>query len=100
MAARACGAFATKSASMSFVARNGTRKWTGSSPWGEIHKERKSRAIDRPRWLTIPRRALFTGIGIFGAVGSGKPTCCIYPFAEQLLAYRRDDPERRIGVDD
>ncbi|MEZ5362976.1 MAG: hypothetical protein R2748_11700 [Bryobacterales bacterium] len=64
---------------------------------GEIHKERRPTAIDRPRWLTIPRRALFTGIGIFGAVGSGKTTCCMYPFAEQLLAYRRDDPERRIG---
>ena len=58
---------------------------------GEIHKERRPAAIDRPRWLTIPRRALFTGIGIFGAVGSGKTTCCMYPFAEQLLAYRRDD---------
>ena len=64
---------------------------------GEIHKERRPTAVDQPRWLTIPRRALFTGIGIFGAVGSGKTTCCMYPFAEQLLAYRRDDPERRIG---
>ena len=64
---------------------------------GEIHKERKPTPIDQPRWLTIPRRALFTGIGIFGSVGSGKTTCCMYPFAEQLLAYRHDDPERRIG---
>ena len=53
---------------------------------GEVHKERRPTAVDRPRWLTIPRRALFTGIGIFGAVGSGKTTCCMYPFAEQLLA--------------
>ena len=44
---------------------------------------------------TIPWRALFTGIGIFGAVGSGKTTCCMYPLAEQLVAYRR--PERRMG---
>ena len=64
---------------------------------GEIHKERKPTPIDQPRWLTIPRRALFTGIGIFGAVGSGKTTCCMYPFAEQLLAYRRDDHEQRVG---
>jgi len=64
---------------------------------GEIHKERKPSPVDHPRWLTIPRRALFTGIGIFGAVGSGKTTCCMYPFAEQLLAYLRDDAERRIG---
>jgi hypothetical protein len=65
---------------------------------GEIHKERKPNAIEQPHWLTIPRRALFTGIGIFGAVGSGKTTCCMYPFAEQLLAYRRDDHEQRIGA--
>ena len=62
---------------------------------GEIHKQRKPTPVDQPRWLTIPRRALF--MGIFGAVGSGETTCCKYPFAKQLLAYRRDDPARRIG---
>ena len=30
---------------------------------GGIHKERKPTPVDQPRWLTIPRRALFTGIG-------------------------------------
>jgi hypothetical protein len=40
---------------------------------------------------------LFTGIAIFGAVGSGKTSCAMYPFAEQILAYKADDAEKRIG---
>lgn len=34
---------------------------------------------------------------VLGAVGSGKTTACMIPFAEQILAYRARDPERRIG---
>jgi hypothetical protein len=40
---------------------------------------------------------LFTGVAILGAIGSGKTSCCMYPFAEQILAYRSGDTERRIG---
>jgi len=64
---------------------------------GEIHRARKPTSVEQPKWLTIPRRALFTGIGIFGAIGTGKTSCCMYPFADQILAYHRADPERRIG---
>jgi TraM recognition site of TraD and TraG len=64
---------------------------------GEIHKGRIPGPSDRPAWLSIPERGLFTGVAIFGAVGSGKTSCCIYPFAEQILAYRAGDREKRIG---
>ena len=64
---------------------------------GEVHRPRRPLPVERPQWLAIPRRALFTGIGVFGAVGTGKTSCCIYPFAEQLLAYCRADPDRRAG---
>src|SRR5215470_17418330 len=64
---------------------------------GEIHHPRKQVPSETPGWLTIPERGLFTGIAIVGAVGSGKTAGCMYPFAEQILAYRADDPERRIG---
>ena len=50
-----------------------------------------------PHWLVILERGLFTDIAIVGAVGSGKTASCIYPFAEQILAYRAHDPGRRIG---
>jgi hypothetical protein len=40
---------------------------------------------------------LFTGIAVFGAVGSGKTSACLYPYAEQVLAYEAANPQRRIG---
>jgi hypothetical protein len=64
---------------------------------GEIHNARKAVAAPSPHWLILPERGLFTGIAIFGAVGSGKTSCCIYPFAEQILAYQAADQEKRIG---
>ncbi len=64
---------------------------------GEIHNPRKPIPAKDPYWLIIPERGLFTGIAIFGATGSGKTTCSMYPFAEQILAYKADDKEKRIG---
>jgi hypothetical protein len=64
---------------------------------GEIHYPRKQLPSETPRWLVIPERGLFTGIAIVGAVGSGKTASCMYPFAEQILAYHAEDLDRRIG---
>ena len=64
---------------------------------GEVHHPRKPVPAKEPQWLTIPERGLFTGIAIFGAVGSGKTSCCMFPFAEQILAYRANDAAKRIG---
>jgi hypothetical protein len=64
---------------------------------GEIHHPKKPEPAQNPQWLTLPERGLFTGIAVFGAIGSGKTSGCMYPFADQLLAFRAIDPERRIG---
>ena len=64
---------------------------------GEIHNPRKPVPSETPRWLVIPQRGLFTGIAIVGAVGTGKTSCCMYPFVEQLVAYKSSDPEKKIG---
>jgi hypothetical protein len=64
---------------------------------GEVHNPRKPTPAENPRWLTIPERGLYTGIAILGAVGTGKTTCCMYPFAEQLIAYKAQDEAKRIG---
>jgi TraM recognition site of TraD and TraG len=64
---------------------------------GEIHNPRKPGPSEHPKWLTIPERGLFTGIAILGAVGTGKTSCCMYPFAEQLIAYKADNKVERIG---
>ena len=39
---------------------------------GEVHHPVEAREIFSPSWLTIPERGLYTGVAIFGAVGSGK----------------------------
>jgi hypothetical protein len=64
---------------------------------GEVHHSRKQTPSETPHWLAIPERGLFTGIVIVGAIGSGKTASCMYPFAEQILAFRAEDPDRRIG---
>jgi TraM recognition site of TraD and TraG len=64
---------------------------------GEVHDPRKPVPAENPHWLTIPERGLYTGIAILGAVGTGKTSCCMYPFAEQLIAYEAHDETKRIG---
>ena len=65
---------------------------------GEVHNPRKPVPARDPYWLTIPERGLFTGIAIFGAIGSGKSSCAMYPFAEQILAYKAKEKDKRIGA--
>jgi TraM recognition site of TraD and TraG len=62
-----------------------------------VHNPRKRGPSDSPWWLAVPERGLFTGIAVFGAVGSGKTSSCLYPFAEQILSYKAVAKEERIG---
>jgi TraM recognition site of TraD and TraG len=64
---------------------------------GEVHNPRKPVPAETPRWLIIPQRGLFTGIAIVGAVGTGKTSCCMYPFVEQLAAYKASEPDNKVG---
>jgi hypothetical protein len=64
---------------------------------GEVHDPRKPGPAENPQWLTIPERGLFTGIAIFGAVGSGKTSGAMFPFTEQLLSFKAADKTQRIG---
>ena len=65
---------------------------------GEVHHPVEPKEIFNPGWLTIPERGLYTGIAIFGAVGSGKTSACMHPFAKQLLSWQADDPEKRAAA--
>jgi len=62
---------------------------------GEVHHPKKREPAASPQWLAVPERGLYTGIAIFGAIGSGKTSCCMYPFAEQLFGFRTTDPNTR-----
>ena len=64
---------------------------------GEQHHQTVVGRAPEPRWLTIPERGLYTGIAIVGAIGTGKTSACMYPYIEQLLAYRAGDQERKVG---
>lgn len=64
---------------------------------GEIHCRTRAGPGPAPGWLVIPRRGLYTGTAVFGAVGSGKTSCCMYPFAKQVLGWHADDPDLRPG---
>ena len=65
---------------------------------GETHHPVEAREIPDPDWLVIPERGLYTGIAIFGAVGSGKTSACMHPFARQLLSWQARNPERRAAA--
>jgi hypothetical protein len=62
---------------------------------GELHDAKKPVPVENPQWLTIPARGLYTGIAIVGAIGSGKTSGCMVPFAEQILSYRATYKDER-----
>ena len=65
---------------------------------GEVHHPVQAREISNPSWLTIPERGLYTGVAIFGAVGSGKTSACMHPFARQLLGWQAVNPQLRAAA--
>ena len=65
---------------------------------GEVHHPVRAIESLAPEWLTIPERGLYTGVAIFGAVGSGKTSACMHPFARQLFGWQADNPERRAAA--
>ena len=65
---------------------------------GELHHPTVAVESESPSWLVIPEKGLYTGLLVVGAVGTGKTTACMYPFARQLLSWRADDPGRRAGA--
>ena len=64
---------------------------------GEAHFASTPGRAPDPTWLTIPQRGLYTGVMILGAVGTGKTSACMYPYVDQLLRWRADDPDRKLG---
>ena len=65
---------------------------------GELHHPTVPTESERPSWLVIPEKGLYTGVLIVGSVGTVKTTACMYPFAQQLLSWQADDPSRRAGA--
>jgi hypothetical protein len=64
---------------------------------GEQHRAQEAGRSEHPTWLTIPRRGLHTGMMILGAVGTGKTSACMYPYVDQLLAWRAGAESEKVG---
>ena len=74
------------------------RRRTGRLVVGELHQPVRATESRAREWLTIPERGLYTGVAIFGAVGSGKTSACMHPFVRQLLSWHAKNPERRAAA--
>jgi hypothetical protein len=64
---------------------------------GEAHHHTQPGRAPDPTWLTIPQRGLYTGLMILGAMGTGKTSACMYPYVDQLVRWRSDDADHKLG---
>ena len=55
---------------------------------GETHHPTKPVESEEPGWLVISEKGLFTGVAVVGAVGTGKTSACMRPFADQLFGWQ------------
>lgn len=64
---------------------------------GETHHPTEPVESPRPGWLVLSEKGLFTGVAVVGAVGTGKTSACMHPFARQLFSWRSADPGRKCA---
>ena len=64
---------------------------------GEQHHPVEPEPSDTPSWLAIPAKGLYTGVFVAGAVGSGKTSGCMRPFADQVLSWQSSDARLRAS---
>ena len=48
--------------------------------------------------LLIPEAGLYQNFLITGTIGSGKTSSVMYPFTKQLIKYKSEDPEKKLGM--
>ena len=64
---------------------------------GEVHRQLVPQPSPCPRWLVLPERGLYTGIAVFGSIGSGKTLALILPAMRQLFSYRANDAAGKLS---
>ena len=64
---------------------------------GETHHPTKPLESEQPDWLVLSEKGLFTGVAVVGAVGTGKTSACMQPFAEQLFLWQSHDSHRKAA---
>ena len=48
--------------------------------------------------ILIPEKGLYQNILITGAIGSGKTSSAMYPITKQLISYRANAPNEKLGM--
>ncbi len=48
--------------------------------------------------IFLPEKSLYQNILVTGTIGSGKTSCCMYPFTRQLMGYHQNDSRSKIGM--
>lgn len=64
---------------------------------GEVHHQTAIKAARQPQWLAIPEQGLYTGIAIFGSIGSGKTQAAILPLMRQLFGYKASSATEKLS---
>ncbi len=64
---------------------------------GETHHPTEAVESESPGWLVLGEKGLFTGTFVCGAVGTGKTSACMHPFAEQLFSWQSKDRNRKTA---
>ena len=64
---------------------------------GETHHPTRPVESENPDWLVLSEKGLFTGVAVVGAVGTGKTSACMRPFAEQLFGWQSHNEKRKAA---
>ena len=48
--------------------------------------------------IILPEASLYQNILITGTIGSGKTSSAMYPFTRQLIKYKYDDENQKLGM--
>ncbi len=64
---------------------------------GETHHPTRAVESEQPGWLVLSEKGLFTGVAVVGAVGTGKTSACMQPFAEQLFSWQSHDSHKKAA---
>lgn len=48
--------------------------------------------------IYIPEKGLYQNMIITGTIGSGKTSSAMYPFTKQLIYYKNNNPDKKIGM--
>ncbi len=64
---------------------------------GETHHPTRPVESENPDWLVLSEKGLFTGVAVVGAVGTGKTSACMQPFAEQLFAWQSHNERQKAA---